>query len=68
MFLKAEDCSGEVKVAQFIANVLIKAIEQIGPQKVVQVIIDNAPVCKATGLIVESKFDHIFAHHALSVI
>ena len=60
MFLKAEDCSGEVKDAQFIADILIKSIEQIGPNKVVQVVTDNAPVCKAAGLIVESRFDHIF--------
>ena len=60
MFLKDEDYSGEVKDSQFIANVLIKAIEQIGPNKVVQVIMDNAPVCKAAGLIVESRFDNIF--------
>eukprot|EP00253_Pinus_taeda_P017793 PITA_17793 len=49
MFIKAEDCSGEVKDAQFIADVIIKAIEQIGSNKVVQVITDNAPVCKAAG-------------------
>ena len=60
MFIKAEDCSGELKDAQFIADILIKSIEQIGPNKVVQVITDNAPVCKAAGLIVESRFDHIF--------
>ena len=60
MFLKDEDCSGEVKDAQFIADILIKSIEQIGPNKVVQVVTDNAPVCKAAGLIVESRFDHIF--------
>ena len=60
MFLKAEDYSREVKDAQFIANVLIKSIEQIGPKKVVQVITDNAPVCKVAGLIVDSRFDHIF--------
>ena len=41
MFLKDEDYSGEVKDAQFIANVLIEAIEQIGPNKVVQVITDK---------------------------
>ena len=57
-----------MKDAQFIANILIKSIEQIGPNKVVQVIIDNAPVCKAAGLIVESRFDHIFGHLALSII
>jgi len=25
-----------------------------------QVITDNAPVCKATGLIIEGRYDHIF--------
>ena len=60
MFIKAEDCSGEVKDAQFIADVIIKAIEQIGPNKVVQVITDNAPVCKAARLIIEGRYDHIF--------
>lgn len=58
--MRAEDCFGEVKDNHFIADVLISAIEQIGPDKVVQVIIDNAPVCKATGLIVESRYNHIF--------
>lgn len=60
MFLKAEDCLGEVKDAQFIASILIKSIEQIGPTKAVQVVTDNAPICKVAGLIVESRFDHIF--------
>jgi hypothetical protein len=60
MFIKAEDCSGEVKDAQFIADVIIKAIEQIGANRVVQVITDNAPVCKAAGLIIEGRYDNIF--------
>ena len=60
MFLKAEDFSGEVKDAQFIVVVIIKSIEQVGPNKVVQVITDNAPVCKAAGLIIEGRYDHIF--------
>ena len=60
MFLKAKDCSGEVKDAQFIADVSIKSIEQVGPSRVVQVITDNALVCKAAGLIIEGRYDHIF--------
>ena len=60
MFLKAEDCSREVKDAQFIANVIIKSIEQVGPNRVMQVITDNAPICKASGLIIEGRYDHIF--------
>ena len=53
MFLKAEDCSGEVKDSNFIAEILICAIEQVGPINVVQVITDNAPDCKAASLIAE---------------
>jgi hypothetical protein len=60
MFLRAEDCSSEVKDSKFIADILISAIEQVGPTNVVQVITDNAPVCKAAGLIVESRYHHIF--------
>lgn len=57
---QAEDYSGELKDAHFIADILIKSIEQIGPNKVVQVITDNAPFCKVAGIIVESRYDHIF--------
>ena len=60
MFLRAEDCSGELKESHFIADVLISAIEQVGPDKVVQVITNNAPVCKVAGLIIESRYNHIF--------
>eukprot|EP01018_Ginkgo_biloba_P004346 Gb_25212 [translate_table: standard] len=47
MFLNAVDCNGELKDATFIANILIDAIESVGPSNVMQVIIDNARVCKA---------------------
>lgn len=60
MFLRAEDCSSEIKDNNFIAEVLISAIEQVGPSNVVQVITDNAHVCKAAGLIVEGRYNHIF--------
>ena len=55
-----EDCSGEVKDAQFIADVIIKSIEQVGANRVVQVITDNAPVYKVASLIIEGRYDHIF--------
>jgi hypothetical protein len=48
MFLRAEDCSSEVKDSK------------VGPANVGQVIIDNAPICKAAGLIVQSRYYHIF--------
>ena len=60
MFLRVEDCSAEIKDINFIAEVLISAIEQVGPSNVVQVITNNALVCNAAGLIVESRYNHIF--------
>jgi hypothetical protein len=35
MFLRAEDCFGEVKDSKFIVDILISAIEQVGPANVV---------------------------------
>ena len=60
MFLKAINCEGEIKDKHFIVDLLINTIQDIGPQKVVQVITDNAAACKAVGHIVEAKFRHIF--------
>ena len=42
MFLKAINCEGETKDKYFIADLLINTTQEIGPQKVVQVITDNA--------------------------
>eukprot|EP01018_Ginkgo_biloba_P035707 Gb_35892 [translate_table: standard] len=60
MFLNAVDCNGELKDATFIANIIIDAIESVGPSNVVQVITDNARVCKAVGLLVEARYENIF--------
>ena len=60
MFLKAINYEGETKDKHFIADLLISTIQEIGPQKVIQVITDNAAACKAAGHIVEAKFRHIF--------
>jgi hypothetical protein len=59
-FLKVKHYSREVKDAKFIVDILIKDIEQVGPAKVLQVMTDNALVCKAASLIVEKRYDHIF--------
>ena len=47
MFLKAINCEGETKDKHFIADLLINTIQEIGPQKVVKVITDNAEALKA---------------------
>ena len=60
MFLYAEDFSGIEKTGQAIANFLLQAIEDIGPQNVLQVVTDNAANCKLTGKEVEKVHKHIF--------
>ncbi|XP_050222742.1 uncharacterized protein LOC126672833 [Mercurialis annua] len=60
MFIKAVDCSGEVKDKHFISSLLMEVIDEIGHQKVVQIITDNAKNCKAAGEIIESMYPHIF--------
>ncbi|KAJ1443109.1 Ribonuclease H-like superfamily [Sesbania bispinosa] len=60
MFLKAIDGSGEFKDKHYISDLMFSVIDEIGPQNVVQIITDNAPVCKAAGSIVESIHHHIF--------
>ena len=44
MFIKAIDGSGEFKDKHYIAGVLKNAIKEIGHEKIVQVIIDNAKI------------------------
>eukprot|EP01018_Ginkgo_biloba_P039580 Gb_22244 [translate_table: standard] len=72
MFLNAVDYNGELKDATSIANILIDAIESVGPSSVVQVITNNARVCKAAGLLVEARYNNIFwspfAVHSLNLI
>lgn len=60
MFLRAVDCEGEVKDAEFISRILIDSIEMVGSENVVQVITDNAKVCRAAGALVEARYEHIF--------
>eukprot|EP01018_Ginkgo_biloba_P004803 Gb_17352 [translate_table: standard] len=71
MFLNAMDCNGELKDATFIANILIDAIESVGPSNVVQVITDNARVCKAAGLL-GARYENILwtpcVVHSLNLI
>eukprot|EP01018_Ginkgo_biloba_P023549 Gb_28141 [translate_table: standard] len=72
MFLNAVDCNGELKDATFIANILIDAIESVGLSNVVQVITDNARVCKVARLLVEARYENIFwtpcVVHSLNLI
>ena len=60
MFLKALDCSDEVKDRDFIAEQMTNLIMEVGHSNVVQIVIDNAHVCKETCLIIEAWFPFIY--------
>ena len=53
VFMKAIDRSGEFKDKHYIVGVLKDVIKEIGHEKVVQVIIDNASVMKSTRALIE---------------
>ena len=56
MFLKAINCEGEIKDKHFIADLLINTIQEIGPQKVVQVIADNVAPTKQQDTLWKQSF------------
>ena len=60
MFLNALNVEGKTKNIEYIQEILLRVIEEVGPQNVVQVITDNEPVYKAAGGEVEIRYPHIF--------
>ncbi|KAG8379144.1 hypothetical protein BUALT_Bualt07G0057600 [Buddleja alternifolia] len=60
MFIHAINCEGEYKDKWFIARLIKEVIVEVGVTNVVQVITDNAPVCKAAGLLIEQAYPRIF--------
>ncbi|XP_056692174.1 uncharacterized protein [Spinacia oleracea] len=60
IFIKAVNCFGEYKDNYFIADLLRKVIDEVGPMNVVQVITDNAANCKVAGEIIESSYPWIY--------
>ncbi|KAL7253212.1 hypothetical protein ACSBR1_007697 [Camellia fascicularis] len=58
MFVKAIDASGNIKDADYVANILVT--EEIGKQNIVQIVTDNGSNFKATGLTIGNKYPHIF--------
>ncbi|XP_068504437.1 uncharacterized protein [Phaseolus vulgaris] len=60
MFLKSVDGSGEIKDKDFIAKHIRDVIMEVGPKNVVQIITDNASVCKAAGMLIELEFPSIY--------
>jgi hypothetical protein len=71
-FLESVDTSGDTKDADFIVQVVGKAIEDVGIEIVVQVCMDSAAICKATGRKLETCFPHItftrYTPHCLDLL
>jgi len=59
MFLKALNCPGEVKDKDFITKHMRDIIMDVRASNVVQIVTDNAAVCKAVGLLTEAEFPSI---------
>ena len=57
--LESVDALGKYKDAQFMGDLFIKTTEEVGVDLCVQIITDNAPVCKAASMIVEAKYPHV---------
>ncbi|XP_076892310.1 uncharacterized protein LOC143544012 [Bidens hawaiensis] len=60
LFIKEVNCFGEYKDKFFISNLMKEVINEIGHENVMQVITDNASVCKAAGELIMSEFPHIY--------
>ncbi|XP_028062259.1 uncharacterized protein LOC114265639 [Camellia sinensis] len=60
MFIKAVNCEGETKDKYHIAKLISEVIDEMGPNNVIQVITDNAPVCSAAGSIIQGNYPKIF--------
>ena len=68
VFINAIDGSGEFKDKHYIARVLKDAIKDIGHEKVVQVITDNANMMKSAGALIEGEHPKIFWTPLLSTL
>ena len=60
MFLKAVNCYDDIKDKDFIAQHIKDAIMEVGSSNVVQIVTNNANVCKTSSMIIENKFPGIY--------
>ncbi|KAG5532738.1 hypothetical protein RHGRI_027141 [Rhododendron griersonianum] len=59
MFIKAIDASGNTKDAEYVANLFLQVIKDLGEANVVQIVTDNASNYKAAG-VAETRFASSF--------
>ena len=71
-FIGSVDASGNIKDAKYVAEMLGKYIEAVGPKNVVQICTDNASVMKSAVDILIEKWPHIYfqgcAAHVLNLL
>ncbi|XP_025625523.1 uncharacterized protein [Arachis hypogaea] len=60
MFLKVVDCSDEIKDKDYVAKQIRDVIREVGLSNVVQIVTDNASICKAAGLLIETRFPFVY--------
>lgn len=60
MFLKAIDASGIIKDGEYVSNLFVEAIKEVGESNVVQIITYNTSNYKSAGSMIESRYPHIF--------
>ncbi|XP_011624458.1 uncharacterized protein LOC105420884, partial [Amborella trichopoda] len=60
MFVIGYDCFEIEHTSQNVADILLKAIDHIGPYNVVQVMTESASNCKGAGSIIRRRHPHIF--------
>ncbi len=72
LFLGAVDTTGTEKTAAYMSTLILKYIEEVGPENIVQVCTDNASVMLNASRIVLEKYPHIFmqgcATHAMDLL
>ncbi|KAL3701253.1 hypothetical protein R1sor_019275 [Riccia sorocarpa] len=59
MLYKHVDGSNTHKDSHWVADAIIKAIEEVGPENILQFTVDNAPVNKLAGFLIQSRYPHI---------
>ena len=67
VFLKVVGDLEKYKDAQYMGELFIKFIEDVGVDSCIQIIMDNAPVCKVARIIVEAKYLEIFSFWTPSI-
>jgi len=60
MFLKSINAFDDIKDKDFITRHMRDVVMEVGPDNVVQIITNNAAICKAAGMLIELEFPSIY--------